>query len=96
MLVEANLPVMIVLVVLGSNGNRLLVDLVVKVEQILVHHVQEMRQASGLRGELVTKCTKRGVALRALSARTSGWMRWARLVGLAEWQVLMLWFLDGC
>jgi hypothetical protein len=46
-------------VVLAHDGNRILVYLLVEVEQMLGHHVQEMRQASSLCSVLVMKCTKR-------------------------------------
>ncbi len=70
MLVKADL--MIVLVVLASNSYCLLVELVVKVEQILGRYVQEMRQASGLSSVLVMNCTialtpRGGCARRELS-----------------------------
>jgi hypothetical protein len=55
----AKADIMIFLVVLARDGDHLLVDLVVKGEQILEHHVQEMRQTSGLSCVLVMNCTKR-------------------------------------
>ncbi len=61
MLIEANL--IVVLVVLALDDDLLLLDLVVKVEQIFGHHVQEMRQASCLGNvALVLNCTKRALS----------------------------------
>jgi hypothetical protein len=48
---------------LASDGNCLLVDLLVTVEQILGHHVHELRQASGCSSVLVMNCTKRAPSI---------------------------------
>ncbi len=50
---------MIVLIVLARESDCLLADLVVKVEKILGHHVQEMCKASGLSSVIAMNCTKR-------------------------------------
>jgi hypothetical protein len=93
MLVEAYLTT--VLVVLARDSDRLLVDFVVKVEQILVHSVQEMLQASGLRCVLVVNCLKRAHLL--FDARIAKCLGWPDRVAGAHavvfgwlWQVKLL------